>query len=399
MLAAVATPAQASSLPSFPLPPEGGGSASISAGAEVLVRQDANLTVANRAGGMPTSSVPGRQLAGATIKVETYGQGTSTPTYFVNGAVTLAGVPTSDPDAELNLGFGHRKGTVCELAALLTTDTGDYWGTRYEFVGYNPDYFPTPSRPWECVAVFLDDSFSGTPPTATYDAFVAPLVDTRESPRLSVTRVDLLGQKQKTLRLVPGVATRIGVSFRNAGKVATGKLTVKGSGKGIRVRSQRTGPLASESSGSASVPVRLTGRQKKTSLRIVVGDGSTRAVRKLRVVRVKPPRRPLAGSYRSPSGNVRFDVRGGRMIGWTGTMTTRCGGFPDPYTYSTNTYSFPSRKIPRNGILQTSARGSNYGTSLRLRIVGGKVTRGLFNYAGPARCSASLAFEAKRAGR
>ena len=80
-------------------------------------------------------------------------------------------------------------------------------------------------------------------------------------------------------------------------------------------------------------------------------------------------------------------------------MTTRCGIAPDPYTYTTNTYDFPTVKIPRNGIVQARSRGSNYGVSLRLRIVGGKVTRGLFNYAGPAACSAASSFEARRIGR
>lgn len=367
--------------------------------ASVLVRQDAVLTTANRVSGMPTSSAPGRQLSQVTIGIETYGQDTSEPSYFLDAEVELAGQPVGDPDAELNLGFGHREGTVCNLAALLTQDTSDYSGSSYRFDGYNPDYFPTPSRPWDCVAVFLDDSFGGGPVGSTYDGFVGPLKDTRHSASLKITRVDLLGQKLGNLRLVRGVPTTVGVAFRNTGKIYTRALTIKGSGKGIRVASARAPKLDDDSSSSASIKVRLTGRQKRTRLRIVVTDGSVKAVRTVRVTRVRPPRRPVAGSYRSKSGDVSFMVRRGRVVGWRGTMITRCGGFPDNFTYTTNTYSHPSTKIPRNGIVQSVDRADLYTTSLRLRIAGSKVTRGLFTYYGPDRCFASVNFDASRKGR
>ncbi|MBN8870936.1 MAG: hypothetical protein J0H66_13730 [Solirubrobacterales bacterium] len=369
------------------------------AGASVLVRQDAALTTANRASGMPTSTAPGRQLSKVTIGIETYGQDTSEPSYFVDAKIELAGQPIGDPDAELNLGFGHREGTVCKLAALQNQDTSDYSGSSYQFGGYNPDYFPTPSRPWDCVAVFLDDSFGGGPAGSTYDAFVGPLKDTRHSASLKITRVDLLGQKLGNLRLVRGVPTTIGVDFRNTGKVSTGVLRIKGSGKGIRGAPARVPKLSDDSSSSASIKVRLAGRQKRTRLRIVITDGSAKAVRTIRITRVRPPRRPVAGSYRSKSGNVWFTIRRGKIVGWRGTMITRCGGFPDNFTYTTNTYSHPSAKIPRNGIVQSVDRAELYTTSLRLRIAGSKVTRGLFTYYGPDRCFASVNFTAKRKGR
>lgn len=370
--------------------------AEASPAAGVLVRQDATLTTADRAGGMPTTSAQHRHIARATVKVETYGQGTAEPSYFIDGRVELAAPPISDPDAELNLGFGHRDGGTCVLAALRATETSDYRGTAYEFVGYNPDYFPTPSRPWDCVAVFLDDSFDGGPATVTYDAFVGSLTDTRESPRLALTRVDLLGKKTGHLRLVRGVPTEIGVSLRNSGKVSTGKLTIRANGKGIKPVSRRIDPLGSERSGSTSLKVRLTGRKKRTRLRIVVGDGSVRAARVIRVTRVRPPRRPVVGTYRNKAGSVKFSVRKGKVVGWLGTMVTRCGGFPDPFRYSTNTYSFRTVRIPKNGILQAVEKGSLYSASLRLRIVGRKVTRGLFTYYGPDRCFASTSFNASR---
>lgn len=345
---------------------------------------------------MPTTSVASRQLQRVVIGVRAYGQGTSEPSYFIDGEVNMAGAPTGDPDAEINLGFGHRQGGTCNLVALLTKETGDYWGTRYEFVGYNPDYFPTPSRPWNCVAVFLDDSFSGSPATNTYDAFVGPLRDTRHSPRVAITKVSLLGKGQRSLRLVRGVPTRIDVDLRNSGKVSTARLQVRGAGKGLKVTGQRIDPISSKSTGSASLKIRLSGRQRQSKVRIVVSGGGIGAARTLRVTRVPPPRRPVSGNYRSPSGDVSFSVKRGRIIGWHGRMTTRCGGYPGNFYYTTNTYSFPSVKVPRNGIVQASDKAKLYTTWLRLRFAGSRVTEGYFAYYGPDRCFASVNFKAKR---
>lgn len=395
-VAAAAVAAAGAAAPSFPLP---AATAGASKAGGVLVRQDATLTAANRATGMPTTSDPSRQLERATVEIETYGQDTPEPSYFIEGSVQLAGIPSGDPDAEVNLGFGHQEGSSCQLAAVIPKETSDYDGSTYYFTGYNPDYFPSPSRPWDCLAAYVDDSFSGGPATVTHDAFVGPLIDTRQSPRLAITRVDLLGQKQKSLKLVRGIPTEVGISLRNSGKVATGRLTAKGSGKGVRVAARKLDPIAGERDGSTSVKVRLTGRQKRTKVRIVVTDGSSRAVRTLRVTRAKPPRRPAAGRYRSRAGDVDFMVRKGRIVGWRGSMTTRCGGFPDPFTYTRNTYSFRTVKVPRNGIVQAVERGSLYTAALRLRIAGRKVTRGLFSYYGPDRCFASATFKARRTGR
>ncbi len=367
--------------------------------AGVLVRQDATLTTANRPSGMPTTSAPGRHLSKVTIEVETYGQDTPQPSYFVDASVELAGSPGGDPDAELNLGFGNRQGDTCNLVALLNQETSDYSGSQYTFTGYNPDYFPSPTRPWDCVAVFLDDSFSGQAATNTYDALIGSLKDTRHSPQLKLTGIDLLGQKLKKLKLVPGVPTKIGISFRNSGKAATGKLTIKGAGKGLKVKAQKAPALADDRDGSATLTVRLRGRQKRSKLRIVVGDGSVKAVRTLRVIRARAPRRPIAGSYRSRAGDVTFTVKRGRITGWYGHMTTRCGGFPDNFTYSPNSYSFRTVKVPRNGIVQATEKGDLYTASLRLRIAGRKATRGQFVYYGPDRCFASVSFTAKRTGR
>lgn len=385
-----------SHLPAFTMPAE--RSAHVSQDKSgVLIRQDATLTVANRANGMPATADPGRQLQGAKIGIETYGQDTPEPSYFLDISVTLAGTPGSDPDALLNVGFGNQSGTACQLNAVVRARTSDYDGREYHLIGYNPEYFPTPPNPWDCVAVFLDDAISG-PPTTTYDAMVAPLTDTRESARLEVEAVTLLGRKQKSLKLVRGSSTQIGIELKNTGKVRTGKLTLRGSGKGIKVSRGTSDPIGDGSTSSATLKVKLTGSRKRTKVKLRIGDGKVSATRTLGVVRVNPPKRPRAGSYRSSSGDVRFSIRRGRIVGWNGTMTTRCGGFPDNFTYTTNTYDFPRTKVPRNGIVQESSKGDLYSAFLRLRIAGSKVTQGLFTYYGPDRCFASVPFTAKRTG-
>lgn len=395
---AAAAPAQ-SQLGSFAMPAGPSARTSATGSSAVLVRQHAVLTPANRATGMPNTTEPGRRLKQVRVEIQPTGQGTSEPTYFVQDSFAeLEGMPQGDPDATVNLGLGHRTDTTCDLAAVISEQTSDFGGDIYEFVGYNPTYFPTPSRPWDCVAAFVDDSNGGAP-TVTYDAFVAPLTDVRESPRLKIKAVRLLGQKKKKLKLVRGIPTQIEIKVRNAGKVPSGKLTVKGKGKGLSVTSRRLDAVGKESDRSGSVKVRLKGARKRTKLRIVATDGSVRSAVTLKVVRVKPPRRPAVGSYRDKSGRIKFTVRRGKIIGWRGSMGTRCGGYPDLPTYTFNTYSFRTVKIPRNGIVQAVERGELYSASLRLRIVGGKVSRGLFSYGGPDRCAASATFTARRTGR
>lgn len=365
------------------------------ADADVLVRQDAVLTPSDRATGMPTSPLAGRQIERVVVGIETYGQGTPTPSYFLDAKVTLAGQPSGDPDAELNLGFGSFDGTVCVLNALLSKETDDYSGSSYGFVGYNPDYFPTPDKPWNCVAAFLDNSFNGSPATATYDALVGRFKDTRRKPNLRIQRVSLLGQKVGNLKLVRGVPTRIEVNFRNGGEVGTGPLVIRASGRGLKASRHKTRKLESDRNRSEFLTVRITGRQKNSRLRIVVGDGNSKATRTVPVTRVRPPKPPRSGKYKDKSAQVRFTVRNRRIVGWVGTMTTRCGGYPGFFHYSTNSYSHPTVKIPRNGIVQSSDRRKLFSTHLRLRIAGGKVTRGYFSYSGPDRCFASVNFNAQ----
>jgi hypothetical protein len=373
------------------------------ASGKVLVKQAASLG----AGANPNTDDPARQIASAQFNVEVLGATGARPQYSVDARLTLRGAPGTqyDDDARVVFGFGHRNGTSCEVKAALTDTTTGVDGTTYSAVGYTDDkpemshQLPRPARPWSCVVAVVEPLDGPLLGPSAYDAVVGGLTNTYRSPKLAVGKVALLGKDVKQLRLVRGVPTVVEVAVRNRGQVAAGRVRVTGQGKGVKVGVARSSSaLAAGSTATLRVPIRITAR-KARKVRLTVQGGGVKASRVIVVRPVKAPPRPLAGSYRSPDGRVHFRVRNGRIVNWRGTMTTRCGIAPTPYTYTQNTYDFPTRKIPRNGIVQASARGSNYGTALRLRIAGGKVTRGLFNYTGPGACSAVVAFTARRVGR
>ncbi|MDP9820538.1 hypothetical protein [Nocardioides massiliensis] len=374
-----------------------------SASGKVLVKQTASLG----ASANPSTDDPGRQIASARFDIEVLGATTARPHYSVDARLTLRGDPQTqyDDDARLVFGFGHRDGTRCEVKAALTDETYGAAGATYSVVGYtddNPDMshqLPRPARPWSCVVAVVEPIDGPLLGPSPYDAVVGALANTYQAPKLSVGKVALLGKNVKQLRLVRGVPTEVHVTVRNRGEVSAGRVRVTGKGKGVKVGATRSdAALGPGRTTALRIPIRINAARAR-KVRLTVQGGGVKASRVIVVRPTKAPPRPLAGTYRSPDGRVHFRVRNGRIVNWRGTMTTRCGIAPSPYTYTQNTYDFPARKIPRNGIVQASARGSNFGTSLRLRIAGGKVTRGLFTYAGPAACSASVAFTARRVGR
>lgn len=366
------------------------------ASGQVLVKQTATMTGANRI--VDTQPPSDRRIQRADVEIDVTGKPGSY-TYFVGADVTLAEPPNTD-ELRLILGFGHRSGGPCTIDTWVgNARTSAAIDEYYINGGYNPDYFATPARPWDCVGVALTSNTAE--PLVVHDHLAADLKSTYQAPKLTVGKVALLGKNVKQLRLVRGVPTEVHVTVRNHGKVSAGRVRVtgKGNGKGVKVGTVRSGDaLGPGRTTTLRIPIRINAR-KARKVRLTVQGGGVKGSRTIVVRPVKAPPRPLAGTYRSPDGRVHFRVRNGRIINWRGTMTTRCGIAPSPYTYTQNTYDFPARKIPRNGIVQASARGSNFPTSLRLRIAGGKVTRGLFTYAGPAACSASVAFTARRVGR
>lgn len=374
----------------------GGVPAPAPAGA-VLVRQQAILTE-QVAGAPAPGTPPHRQLAGASVDMEVLGDASGDPTWFLGGdAVLKAAPPTGyDVDALVQLMLGQRSGQTCELDTLADEhETSGYDGTRYEWGGYSgaDGYFPAPDRPWTCVVVAVVSPDRQT----VYDARVGALTDTYQRPSLAIKQVSLLGKSQKKLRLVRGVPTKVEVRIRNAGEAQANAVTLVGRGKGVRVKKARHGALGGGDTATFTVPVTLT--RAKAKLRLKASAAGTTAKRTIRVIATKQPRKPLPGSYRNKSGTVRFQVKGKTIVGWHGTMQQRCGGYGSLPIYQQVTLDFPRTRIPRNGIVQATSSGSKYSVSLRLKAVGGKVTRGLFRYADRAQCSAVITFNARRVGR
>ncbi|GAA1936708.1 hypothetical protein GCM10009797_33020 [Nocardioides hwasunensis] len=352
-------------------------------GSGVLVAQSAVPTV--RPAGYPLpGATPGQTLAGATVAVSVAGE---TPTYFPSASVTLAGAPGSY-DGRVRLGMGLANGTSCDV--VWTGDTRLYPDTTTYSLngGYNPDYFPTPARPFECAVVELRDG------ETSLDALIGTVTSTYESPALSIGDLELLGGTQRQLKLVRGVPTKVSLEIHNTGKVAARDVVVGGAGKGIKVSSETIESVAPGTSASVGLTVRLTGK-KAGRLTLTAAGGEVSASRRMKVKQVRPPAPPRAGTYRDKSGSVRFSIRKGRIVGWSGTMQTTCGGYGTPPTYTQNTYDFPRTRIPRNGIVQATEKGSNYTTHLQLKVAGARVTKGSFSYFGPAGCRASTSFTAK----
>lgn len=360
----------------------------------VLVRQRGTLTT--QSDGTPAPGTPAhRRLDSAVVDMEVLGHADGEPRWFLGGAAVLKAEPPTgfDVDAQVQLMLGHRSGKACEIDTLADQqETSGYGGTRYDWLGYSGDdgYFPSPDKPWSCAAIAVLSTDGRT----IYDARVGALTNTYERPRLAIQRIALLGKKQSKLRLVKGVPTQIEVRVRNRGETEARSVVLTGRGKGLKVKKDRQKSLGDGSTATMLVPVTL--KRGKATLRLRASARGAAATKTIKVVAIKPPRKPIPGSYRNSSGSVRFQIKGGAVVGWRGTMLQRCGGYGSIPTTQQVTLDFPRVRIPRNGIVQATDSGERYATSLRMKVVGGKVTHGLFRYADRAQCSASVVFTAKR---
>lgn len=366
------------------------------ASGKVLVKQTATMTGANRITG--TVPPPDRRIERASVNIDVTGR-PGTYTYFIGADVTLTEPPNTN-DLLLILGFGHRSNGTCSIDTWVG-DTRTYTANDEYFIdgGYNPKSFARPSRPWDCVSVALTSSTAN--PVVVHDQVAANLKNTFHSPKLAVGQVRFLGKKVKQLRLVRGTKNFVEVTVRNRGKASARNVRLTGTGKGVQVGKARTATLVDGRATTFRIPIRINAA-KPRKVRLTVRGGGVRASRVIVVRPTKAPPRPVAGRYRSPDGRVTFRVRNGRVANVRVTTMTRCGVAPSPYTYTQNTYDFPTRKVPRNGILDAVARGKaageTYGTALRLRIAGSRVTHGVFTYGGPGACSAIEGFTARRVG-
>lgn len=384
LLSAVSPPAYAGQGGDAPqvwrLPPQGRSAVAARASGDVT-RRSAVLTGADRPSGFPTQSDPGLQLTRVDFDLHL-----DDGDFY--GEATLAA--QSDPDKPPTVFWlvGTIRDSTCEIQAAALHEAFYY---SSDFVNVSED-FPDPA--WgqaDCAVAELREPDNGT----LVDAFVGRLNDV--VPELGLKPARLLGSKK--INLVRGVWTTLDVEVKNSGPVDAVNVRVGGAGKGLKVRGTKVEfPITSESTGYAQVKVKLVKALKRTKLRLVAKNGAAQTQRKTRVRGVKPPARPRDGKYRNKLGNVTFTVKGGKVRGFRVQTRTTCGPYTNP-TYSTNTYDFPTTRIPRNGIVNRSQSKRLYDDSLAFKISGSKVTRGSFGYGGPNLCRANERFTAKRVGR
>lgn len=231
-----------------------------------------------------------------------------------------------------------------------------------------------------------------------YDALLGSLTATLAKPKLKVQNAKLLGSKK--LKLLRGEWTTIDVNVRNVGTHQTGKVVVKGKGKGLKVKKGSTPhPIYPGNTTAVPVKVKLTKKGKAKLKLIANGPGATKATKKVTIKPAKAPKRIRNGKYRSNDKRVKFQVKKGRITGFRVQAWTSCGGYPDLPTHNWATYSIPKKKIPKSGIVQIVEKGKSpaYTASLNGRAKGAKV-KAKFTYNGPNRCWASVNFTAKRIG-
>lgn len=351
--------------------------------------------------GHPASGTPGHRITGAAVEIRSYD---NSGTLFIDTAATLGtpSVPSDDP-AGLAVQFGHwNSARACVGAAGAIEWSDTLASTRsHRLTGSTPSSWgPAPSKPWECVRVLRaknDQSLAA----GFHDVLVGTLpAAVARAPRLKVGRTSVLGQNQKVLKVAPGGWTPVEVAISNVGTAKAGKVTVRGVGRGLKVK---PGSLRSISDGTthrALVKVKPAGRKKPRRLKLVArAAGGVVAERTVRIKQVRQPKRAAAGKYRGAKGRVTFTVSKGKVAKFRIRTLTRCNGYGNVADVKRNTYAFPKRAIPRNGILHASAKGKGWSAHLQFRAVGTKVTRGTFRYYGPGGCVAAERFAAKRAGR
>lgn len=364
------------------------------------MKQTATLGPADREPGMPVlPDHRGAHIAKAVVKVEIHGSGTSAK-YFPTAVVTLVDYP-DDPflaNTQIQYGAGYRSGASCNVVARFEPETIAADTKTYHLTGgYNTRDFATPKKPWNCAAVRLWHPAFDT--DEYLDRMVGAFSNTYHSPKVSISGVRLLGKKVTKLPLVRSSTTRIEITVRNTGKTAARNVTLTGKASGLTFGKVKVGTVPAGGTRTVSAKVKLTTKRKSTKLTLTAAGTGTSAKKKITVRAEPKPKKPRAGKYRNTSSTVRFSVKKGKITGFRATVQTRYGIAPEQYRYSTVTYDFPAKKIPRNGIVQATAKGKNWSTNLRVRVVGGKAKSGLFSYKGPDYCSATKTFTAKRVGK
>ncbi|RYB95068.1 hypothetical protein EUA93_12375 [Nocardioides oleivorans] len=359
--------------------------------ASQLLSGSATFSPANRMPGMPTSTQPQHQFsmpAGSLTVNVSYGYHWQTDalTYNYSLDTEMLG-PDPSGTTRTMLGFGAARNGTCQLEEETYAWV---YSTIPDVLLYDNKDTPdlASAAGWDC-AVLLVDAGPGTTP---YDVFIAPFDKEVAVPQLSV-------QAPKRDRLVKKVWTRIPVKVANAAPegVDARDVVVTGTGKGVKVRPFEVGTLEGLDDTEGYVWARLT--RPKATLSLVVSEKGEALGRSSVKLRTRPaPAPPRAGSW-SASG-VDFTVRGGKVRGFSIQTQTRCGGYPDLPTTTTNTYSFVTTAIPRNNELVGTERKEGgdaaYSAYLEIEFVSPTKAVGKFSYYGPARCVAVDGFSAKR---
>jgi hypothetical protein len=298
-------------------------------------------------------------------------------------------------DSYIRVNFGHLDGTSCdahtEFASLVSAPSAGF-ARNGRTVTLDAASDAAGYQDWDCAFVALTNDLSGSP--TQYSVLIGGLTDVLARPVLRITSVENLGSRK--VRLVRGVPTVLEVEVENSGRADAESVRLTGRGKGLKVK--RVAPEKAFADGSSTyrLVVTLTGR-KKTTLKLTASGGGVTTKRSVTVKPQAAPAPPSPGGYRSKDGDVTFTISKARKIqGFLVYTQTQCGGYPDLPTYTMNTYSFETTKIPRSGIVNAIERGDLYTARLALLVKGGKVTKGRFSYSGPARCFAVETFTAKR---
>lgn len=369
------------------------GVAPATAVARELDRQTVTLT-APLEGAQP----PGRQLKRAKLEI-VHRRAASGVHLTTDGPIELHGAPSGNPDSWVRLGAGRFNGSECQVAAWTDKRVYAVDGATIANVG---ETFPRPSPLWNCALVALIDA--SPHPNVIYDAMVGKLKNIYVQPRLKLGGLQVLGKNQKPLKLVRRATQKHTLVLRNAGHLGAKGVVVTGKGSGVKVGRVRVGAVDARSTVSVDVPIRLTGTQRRTKVRLVVqGTGLKKVAKTFAVRRVAAPVRPAAGAWRG--GNTfSFRVENGRIVGFRGINMRMTCNQPGQIATSKNvSLGFPKVKVPRHGVVDAvkKYRKGNvwYTAHLRGRIVGSKLVAGRFRYVTAGSCSVSEGFTAKRVGR
>lgn len=338
------------------------------------------------AAGFPASSVPGRQLARAALTIH-YDTASGEPSLEVKIALK----DFSENGGQLQYGVGRVTANgVCDLTH---GDSRNTWASDREY----SDWLAVPAGiAFNCASAQV---VFGTTVT---DRMGGPLANHYIQPRLTVSRPRVLDRAQKQVRLVRRVAQPHQFVVRNAGQYRARNVVVTARGKGMKTVRRNVGTIQPGKEATATVPLRLVSKAKRTAVRITVSGSGVSAKRTVKVRAVKAPARPAAGKWRSTNKTFTFRVKKGRITAFRGiNMRMTCGGgfggFP---TYRNVSLSFPKVKVPRHGYVDAIKKYRKgdvwYTATLRGRVVGKKMTQARFTYSTAGSCRVSEGFTARR---